>query len=465
MTERLQIITPIDGSVYAELPFNTLEEAHSTVVKARKAQADWARRSVQERAKYCTKFVDAFLANTDQIAEELTWQMGRPLSQAPGEVRGFEERARFMISCAAQALNPLQVKGKDGFKRWIQRVPVGVVFNLPAWNYPYLTAVNAFIPALMAGNAVIMKHSSQTALCAQRIADAFVEADLPSDLFGVLNLTHAQTEKLIAESSIDFVCFTGSVQGGHAIQRAASHRFIGTGLELGGKDPAYVRADAHLNHAVETLVDGAMFNSGQSCCGIERIYVHEDVYDTFVEGFVTLASQYRLGDPRDANTNLGPMVRVSAANAVRRQIQEAVAQGAVMHLDEEHFTMSKSGSAYLAPQVLTQVNHNMAIMQEETFGPVVGIMPVKDDEQALHYMNDSRFGLTASIWTRDMHNAQLLATQIQTGTVFMNRCDYLDPALAWTGVKDSGRGCTLSQWGYESLTRPQSFHFKYSLDT
>lgn len=460
MSNSFQIITPIDGSVYAERALHTYEQAQRAAYKARQAQKDWSHLSIEERAVYLRRFLDCFLAKSEVIAEELTWQIGRPISQSPGELRGFADRARFMIDCAEEALAPIKPSSIEGFTRAIHRVPLGVVLNLPAWNYPLLTAVNAFVPALMAGNAVLFKHSSQTAICGDRIAAAFVEAGLPDGLFGHLYLDHATTEKLIESSVVDFVCFTGSVKGGHAVTRAAKDRFIGMGLELGGKDAAYVRHDANLAHAIENLVDGAMFNSGQSCCGIERIYVHESLYDDFVEGAVTLASQYRLGDPRDPNTNLGPLVRVSAAQAVRDQIEQARRMGAQLHVTSEQFSYDDPNTAYLAPQILTHVTHEMDIMREETFGPAVGIMKVSGDEEAIRLINDSPYGLTSALWTQDEDRAALIAPQLEVGTVFMNRCDYLDPALAWVGVKDSGRGCTLSKVGYESLTRPQSIHFR-----
>jgi acyl-CoA reductase-like NAD-dependent aldehyde dehydrogenase len=250
------------------------------------------------------------------------------------------------------------------------------------------------------------------------------------------------------------------VEGGHAVQKAINARFIVGGLELGGKDPAYVRADANLADAVENLVDGSFFNSGQSCCGIERIYVHQDVYDEFIKGFEELTKTYVLGDPLDAETTLGPMVRTSAANFAQKQIDDALAQGATALIDPALFPAHQSGTPYLAPQVLVNVNHSMDIMTEETFAPVVGIMPVSGDEEAIRLMNDSQYGLTASIWTSDVDAALQIGEQVETGTWFMNRCDYLDPALAWTGVKNSGRGCTLSTVGYEALTRPKSFHLK-----
>jgi acyl-CoA reductase-like NAD-dependent aldehyde dehydrogenase len=415
---------------------------------------------VGERRALLSKAVDAFVTKGHEIAEEITRQMGRPIRYAPGEVRGFEERARYMLDIAGAQLADIAVAPKAGFTRFIRRDPLGVVFVIAPWNYPYLTAVNSVVPALVAGNAVILKHSAQTPLCAERFAEAFATAGLPEGVFQYLHLGHEAALAMIAGGGVDFVAFTGSVPAGHAVQEAAAKRFIGAGLELGGKDPAYVRADADLDHAVENLVDGAFFNSGQSCCGIERIYVHADVHDRFVEGFTALTGTYKLGNPLDEDTTLGPMVRTAAADFVRGQINEAVFAGARALIDPKGFPADDPGSPYLAPQVLVDVDHSMRVMTEESFGPVVGIIKVASDDEAVRLMNDSDFGLTASIWTNDADAAVAIGDRIETGTWFMNRCDYLDPALAWTGVKDSGRGCTLSQLGFEQLTRPKSFHLR-----
>jgi len=405
--------------------------------------------------------VDHFIAKVNDLAPELSWQMGRPVRFTPLEITGgFAERAHYMIAIAEEALADIEVAPKPGFQRLIRREPLGVVLTLAPWNYPYLTSVNSVVPALMAGNSVILKHSAQTLLCAERYAEAFAAAGLPRGVFQILHLTHEDVARVISDDRVDFVAFTGSVEGGHAVQQAASQRFIGTGLELGGKDPAYVRADADLYFAVENIVDGAFFNSGQSCCGIERVYVHRDVYDEFVDAAVTVVRQYTLGNPLHPETTLGPMVRTQAADFVRAQIAEAVQQGATALIEPSEFPAHKSGTPYLAPQVLVNVNHTMRVMHEESFGPVVGIMPVEDDEQAVALMNDSRYGLTASVWTKDAAAAIAIGDRVNTGTWFMNRCDYLDPALGWTGVKDSGRGCTLSVLGYEHLTRPKSFHLR-----
>jgi acyl-CoA reductase-like NAD-dependent aldehyde dehydrogenase len=335
-----------------------------------------------------------------------------------------------------------------------------VVVVIAPWNYPYLTSVNAVFPALLAGNTVILKHSNQTPLVADRYLEALMNAGLPEGVFQRLDLTHSDTERMIADKRVSFVNFTGSVNGGHVIQQAISHKFISAGLELGGKDPAYVRHDADLGHAIEGLVDGAFFNTGQACCGIERVYVHDQVFEEFVDGFVQQTNKYILGNPLKPDVNLGPMIRQSAASFVRDQIDEAIDQGARALIDESQFEYSKAGSPYLAPQVFVDVNHSMRVMHEESFGPVVGIMRVSDDAQAVELMNDSEFGLTASVWTKDTDQAYSIGQKVETGTFYMNRCDYLDPSLAWTGVKNSGRGCTLSAVGFEQLTRPKSYYLR-----
>ncbi len=460
MNTELQTISPINGAVIVRRPYATPAQVHEALERAVGAQAAWRHVDVAERAALVTQGVDAFVARKAEIAEELTHQMGRPIRYTPGEVGGFEARARHMIGIAEAALHDVQPAPIDGFKRFVRRDPLGVVLVIAPWNYPLLTAVNAVVPALMAGNAVVLKHSAQTPLAAERIVEAFTRAGLPAGLLQFIHTDHDGTQALVKAPQVNGVCFTGSVAGGAAVERAAAGRFIQVGLELGGNDPAYVRADARLDHAVETLVDGAFFNSGQSCCGIQRIYVHRSVYARFVDEAVALTRQYVLGDPLDAQTTLGPVVRVAAADAVRATVAEALAKGAKGLVDARSFKRDAPGSAYVAPQILVDVNHGMQVMNDECFGPVVGIMPVDSDEEALRLMNDSPFGLTAALFTQDESAALWLGDRLQTGTVFMNRCDYLDPALAWTGVKNTGRGATLSTLGYEHLTRPKSFHLK-----
>jgi acyl-CoA reductase-like NAD-dependent aldehyde dehydrogenase len=460
MAETITCISPVDGRVYASRPVASKKEIAAAFAAAHAAQEKWKRLPLADRAAHCSAAVDAMVAMKDEIVPELAWQMGRPVRYGGGELRGFEERARYMIGIAGEALADIDPGPKDGFVRYVRRDPVGVVFTIAPWNYPYLTSVNSIVPALMAGNTVVLKHAASTLLVAERYQKAFDRAKLPKGVFQHLVLSHAQAADIIAAGQANMVCFTGSVAGGKAMEQAASGRFINVGLELGGKDPAYVRPDANMAHAIENLVDGAFFNSGQSCCGIERIYVHRKVWGDFLDGFVDLTKKYVLGSPLDEATTLGPMVKADAAAFVRKQIGSAVRAGAKAHIDARSFPMDKAGTPYMAPQVLTDVTHRMSVMMEESFGPVIGIMKVSGDREAIELMNDSPYGLTAAIWTQDVDAARTIGDEIATGTVFMNRCDYLDPALTWTGVKDTGRGATLSRVGYEALTRPKSYHLR-----
>ena len=456
MTQTLKCISPIDGSVYAERPVLSLDAAQSVATRARNAQTAWAARPVQERVDLVMAGVAAVGAMNDDIVPELAHMMGRP-TRYGGEFGGFNERAGHMASIAVESLADIKVSEDATFKRYIKRLPHGVVFVVAPWNYPYMTAINTVAPALIAGNTVLLKHATQTLLVGERMAQAFHSAGIPEDVFQNVFLSHDVTNDLIAGNAFDFVNFTGSVGGGQAMERAAAGTFTGVGTELGGKDPGYVMEDADLDAAVDTLIDGAMFNAGQCCCGIERIYVHESLYDAFVEKAVAIVKGYKLGHPMDAQTTMGPMANVRFAQEVRAQIAEAVADGATAHIE----TMAEDdGGAYLTPQILTDVTHEMRVMRDESFGPVVGIMKVSSDDEAIALMNDSEFGLTASLWTQDVDRAARVGDAIETGTVFMNRADYLDPGLCWTGCKNTGRGGGLSVIGFHNLTRPKSYHLK-----
>ena len=456
-----QTISPVDGSVYVEYELAPARAIDAALARATVAQRSWKRVPVAERAAICRRFVGRMVDRVEQLATELTWQIGRPVAQTPFEIRrGFQERATYMADIAPDALADVTLEPRDGFRRFIRREPLGVILVLAPWNYPYLASVNGVIPAIMAGNSVILKMAQQTPLVSERYAEAFEAAGLPDGVFQYLHASHDDVARIIGDPRIAFVAFTGSVAGGRAVQEAASGRFISSNLELGGKDPAYVRPDAQLEPTIANLVDGAFFNAGQSCCAVERIYVHRDVYPDFVDGFVALTRQYRLGNPLHVDTTLGPMVRTAAADFARGQIKEAEAQGARALIDPREFPADAVDTPYMAPQVLVDVDHRMRVMTEETFGPVVGVMAVASDDEAVALMNDSRYGLTASIWTSNVDAAIEIGDRVETGTWFLNRCDYLDPALAWTGVKDSGRGCSLSRLGYEALTRPKSFHLR-----
>ncbi len=451
--------SPIDGTIVARRKTASPAEIDAAIASARAAQKAWAKTPVADRRAVMLRFLDAMKAINDDVVPELARQMGRPVRYG-GELRSMTERVEHMTAIAEEALAPVVPSAKDGFTREIRRTPLGVIFTIAPWNYPFLTAVNTIVPGLMAGNAVILKAASQTILTGERFQQAMDKAGLPKGLFQNLALSHDDAAKIIASRMVDHVSFTGSVSGGKAIERAAAGTFMSVGLELGGKDPAYVRADANLEHAIENVVDGAFFNSGQSCCGIERVYVHEKLYDKFVEGAVALTKSYVLDDPLQQATTMGPMAATRFADLVRDHIAEAVVKGARATIDPKAFKRNAAGTAWLAPQILTSVDHSMKVMMEESFGPVVGIMKVKDDAEAIRLMNDSPYGLTASVWTTDLDAAARIGAEIDTGTVYANRCDYLDPGLAWTGVKDTGRGASLSVLGYHALTRPKSFHLR-----
>ena len=451
-------ITPIDNTVYVEREYHSNKIEH-TIDSSMKAQKDWVNLNINERVKLLKNFVDDFLSRGDVIGEELSKQIGRPVSQAAGELSGFKERADYMLSIAEKKLADIDVTKDDNFKSFIKRKALGIVFVIAPWNYPYLVAVNSIIPAMAAGNSVILKHSAQTPLCAEQLYQS-AKKTLPKDVFNYLHLNHEDGLKVVSDKRINFVSFTGSVKAGYDVQRATHTKFIDMALELGGKDPAYARHDCDLEKTVENLVDGSFFNSGQSCCGIERIYVDEKIYNNFIELFASKAYNYKLGNPLEKETNLGPVVKLSAANFIHKQMDDAINKGAKKIIDENKFNFPEEHKNYMVPQVLTNVDHNMGFMTEETFGPCVGIMKVKDENEAIKLMNDSPYGLTASVWTKDIEIAEKIGSQVQTGTFFMNRCDYLDPALSWTGVKETGKGCSLSEIAYEKLTAPKSFHLR-----
>ncbi|MGI9317335.1 MAG: aldehyde dehydrogenase family protein [bacterium] len=460
--KKLVCISPINGSVYAERKVDSRELVEDRLRSARKAQRGWSVLPVSKRRAIVDKAIEILADMNEDLVTHLAWQMGRPIRYG-GEIGGVKERAGYMSDIAEQALSPSVIEDSSGFRRYISREPLGLILVIAPWNYPYMTAINAIVPGLIAGNAVFLKHATQTLLVGEHLEQAFAQAGLPDGLFCNLRLDHELTASLIAARCFDFVNFTGSVNAGRSIERAAAGTFIGLGLELGGKDPGYVRHDADLDAAVDTLIDGAMFNSGQCCCGIERIYVHNALFDDFCAKATTIVSGYHLGNPLESQTTLGPMANLRFANLVREQISEAISAGATPLVDGAGFEMDTGDSTYLAPQILVNVDHSMRVMKEESFGPVVGIVKVDSDEEAVSLMNDSDFGLTASIWSSETSVVEQIGRKLQTGTVFMNRCDYLDPALCWTGCKDTGRGMSLSAQGYQSLTRVKSYHLKQAI--
>ena len=456
----LKTVTPIDNSILVERKYATDAEIDIALQSAYEARKKWKATPLSERKEVVRNFVKCFLSNNTEIVENLCKQIGRPISQCPGEMRGFEERANYMIDNSDRALEDVVSRKDNEFDNYIKKEPLGTIFVIAPWNYPFNTSVNSIVPSLLSGNSVILKHSSQTPLCAEQLFDAATKASIPKNIFQFLHLDHSSTSKVISDHRINHVLFTGSVSGGKEIKKSIGTRFIGAGLELGGKDPAYVRSDCNLEHAIENLVDGSYFNSGQSCCGIERIYVDENVYDKFIDGFKSITEKYILGNPLEEDTNLGPVVRMNAAKYIRTQVSQALNNGAKNIIDSNKFKADDGINCYVGPSALIEVDHSMEFMKEETFGPTVGIMKVKNEKDAIKLMNDSAYGLTASVWTSDKEFAKDMGLKVDTGTFFMNRCDYLDPGLAWTGVKDTGIGVTLSVLGFDHLTRAKSYHIR-----
>jgi acyl-CoA reductase-like NAD-dependent aldehyde dehydrogenase len=461
------IISPIDGQPVYSYDEHDLDATLTLLGRAEAAQRGFARdTTIAERAAILLRALDRYGAHLDANAEQITRMMGKPLAYARGEFNGgFSARARYLCEIAEAALADHVISdGADGIKRFIRREPVGVVLLIAAWNYPLLVPINALAAAFLAGDAILLKHAPQTALVAEQLERAFLEAGAPEGIVTALHADHPTIARLIDTRRLGYVSFTGSVRGGHEVYRAvAQHNFIGVGLELGGKDPAIVLPDAQVELAAVNLVDGAFFNSGQSCCAVERIYVHRDVYAPFVDAFVAELHRYVVGDPLDPTTTLGPVVNRAAADRIRAQVADARARGARQLSDDARFTFDDRSGCYLPPRAFDNVDHAMELMREESFGPVIGIMPFDDEDRAIALANDSHYGLTASLWTTDDDRALALAARLDAGTVFQNRCDYLDPALAWTGIKDSGHGVSLGALGFHQVTRAKSFHLRSRL--
>lgn len=453
----LKVINPYTQKMLCELALDQGKSLEQKIAGARSAYEPWRRLSLEERAQQVEEGLQYFREQTEEIARDITRQMGKPITQARAEVKTFFHRAEYMLSIAKETLAPEILPVKPGFHLQIEHAPLGVVYNIAPWNYPLLTAVNVVVPALLAGNTVLLKPSPLTPLVGRHFERAFgtcAGANVVTNLI----VTNAQASRLINDPRINYVAFTGSVATGTKVYRQAAMRLLDVGLELGGKDPAYVAEDADLDFAIEQIIDGACYNAGQSCCAVERVYVHRARYREFLDRAKSRLKHYRLGDPLDEKTTMGPLARREAIPFLERQVQDAVRRGARLLLGGKRLKETRGN--FFPPTLLADVPNNAKVMQEESFGPLVPVSSVADDAEALARMNDSRYGLTASIWTTDQGRAERFARDLEVGTLFQNRCDYLDPALPWTGARDSGIGSTLSRYGFYHLTRRKAIHLR-----
>jgi acyl-CoA reductase-like NAD-dependent aldehyde dehydrogenase len=457
----LTVDNPYSGDTACAVTLADDARVSAVLDAARSAARGWKTSTLAERKALCERATAAMEAASDDVAKDITRMMGKPLGQAKGEIRGMAERARYMISIAEASLADI-VLPKDGFERRIRKEPLGVVLDLPAWNYPLLTAVNVVIPAILAGNAVIVKHSPRSPLVGEHFERAFAAAGAPPGLVQALHCDHPTSERIVGDERVDHVVFTGSVLGGHRIAQAASQRFLHVGLELGGNDPAYVAADCDFDKTVENVVDGAIYNAGQSCCAVERVYVHRSIYPRFLEAAKALVDAYVIGDPMADTTTLGPIAQPRHPAELEAMVADAKSKGARV-ISGGKTTQAGGRGRFFQATLVADLGRHMALMQKEAFGPILPVSPVDSDEEALASMNDAELGLTASIWTSDRDRAARLARDLDFGTVYMNRCDSVDPALPWVGTKSSGRGHSLSALGFDQLTRPKSLHFRVKL--
>lgn len=450
----LDIWNPATEERLATLEADTPESLSEKLNRARAAQPKWAALPFAKRAACVEAFKEALVSQSESLAKTLTQEMGKPLSQARGEIRATPARIDFFLEEVEAKMQTERIRDAGKMQERISYEPLGVIANISAWNYPYFVGVNVFIPALLTGNAVLYKPSEHATMTGQAIQALMTEAGVPEGIFQTVIGGGNVGAELLAQA-IDGVFFTGSYGTGCKIAAAAAKRLIPVQLELGGKDPTYVCDDADPKAAAEALADGAFYNAGQSCCSVERIYVHESIYEAFVEAFVQTVNDFNIGDPLEEGTYIGPLFRKSQLDHLTKQVKDATDKGAQLLCGGQ--PLEQKGH-YFAPTVLTQVDHDMEVMKEESFGPIIGIMSVKDDESAIQLMNDTRYGLTAGVYTASQERAEGIMSQLHAGSVYWNCCDRVSPRLPWSGRKDSGLGVTLSHLGIRPFLQPKGWH-------
>jgi acyl-CoA reductase-like NAD-dependent aldehyde dehydrogenase len=454
----LKVIDPATGKVVATLADDNAKAVKAKYERARAAQPAWARVPLKKRLAAIAKFRELVVANTERLAQVLTSEVGKPISQARNELKGVLPRIDFFLAQTAKTLRPRRVSGGKGapMEERISHEPLGVVANISAWNYPWFVGANVFVPALLAGNAVLYKPSEFASLTGGEIARLLHEAGVPGDVF-IPVIGGGDAGAALLKQPVDGVFFTGSVATGKKIAQAVRGRLLKLQLELGGKDPIYVCEDVDVAKAAAGIADGAFYNTGQSCCSVERIYVNHKVYDAFVDAFVKEVKGYRRGDPSDDKTYIGPLTRAPQLKVLEAQVKDAVKRGAKILTGGKRL---KGAGNWFEPTVLTNVSHAMTVMRDESFGPIIGIMPARTDAEAVRLMNDTHYGLTAGVYTADRKRAEKILAQVNSGSVYWNCCDRVSPNLPWSGVGDSGIGLTLSTYGIETFTRPKAWHLR-----
>jgi acyl-CoA reductase-like NAD-dependent aldehyde dehydrogenase len=452
----LDIHNPATGELVIALPADDAESVAAKARSARAAQPQWAGRPLEERRDCVERFRAGVVRDLEQLAVTMTRETGKPIRMSRNELNGLLPRIDFFLAETEAASATETVHDEGGMREQIQHEPLGLVANISAWNYPWFVGCNVILPALLTGNAVLYKPSEYATLSGLEIARLLHEAGVPRDVLVCLVGT-GEVGAALLEQPVDGVFFTGSHATGQRIAQAVGKRFVKLQLELGGKDPTYVCEDADPQVAAESLADGAMYNTGQSCCSVERIYVHEKIHDEFVDRFVQAVKGFRMGDPMREDTYVGAITREAQLDVLEAQVDDALAKGASLLVGGER----RIGDGnWFDATVLVHVDHSMDIMREESFGPVIGIQKVRDDEEAVRLMNDTRYGLTAGVYTGDEARARRILSQVRAGTVYWNCCDRVSPRLPWSGVGDSGVGLTLSKYGIQTFTRPKAWHLR-----